>query len=53
MRFSFSFGFNCRSTLSLGVKEVALRASGAVTSLEISARRRMPVLAVRISAVSY
>ena len=50
---SFVFCLNCRTSLSLGVEEVALRASGAVASLEISARRGMPVLAARVTAVSF
>ena len=50
--FSFSFGFNSRGSLSFSVKEVALTSSDAVTCLEISARWRMPVLTVRVSAVS-
>ena len=48
-----NLALNSSISLSLGVEKIALRASGAVASLEVSARRGMPVLAVSVTAFSF
>ena len=50
---SFVICLDCGASLGFSVMDVTLRASDAVARLEIPARRRIPVLAARITAVSF